>query len=119
MKTELKFGVTFITPEDGKRLKHKDGTDLFSSVMLGKYDSIDNYEEVDELWTPDTPDIPVEEPGEDIKIEPDEEGKIDYETAKKLMTALDTMKSRVVDITETNNMLLECLLEMSEVVYNA
>lgn len=117
MKIELRFGVTFLTPEPTKKLKRIDGNDLYSVVALAKSDSPENYEEVDEFWTPDYVP-PVEEPEEDLVVEPDEYGKISYEDAQKLLSTIDTMKGRIVSLQENNDMLVECILEMSEVIYN-
>ena len=120
MRSELRFGVTFLYPDETKRLKRIDGTDLYSVVALAKSDSPDNYEEVDEFWTPEyVPPTEEEEPEEELVIEPDEEGKISYEDAQKLLSTIGTMKGRIVSLQENNDMLTECILEMSEVVYNA
>ena len=120
MRIEQKFGITFLYPEPTKKIKRIDGYDLYSIVALAKDDSPNNYEEVDEFWYPDYVP-PVEEPEEDepLVIEPDEEGKISYEEAQKLLSTIDTMKGRIVSLQENNDMLTECILEMSEVVYNA
>ena len=118
MKIELRFGVTFLYPDETKKLKRVDGNDLYNVVALSKSDSPDNYEEVDELWSPDYVP-PVEEPEEELVFEPDYEGKISYEDAQKLLSTIDTMKGRIVSLQENNDMLTECILEMSEVVYNA
>lgn len=118
MKSELRFGVTFLTPEPNKRLKRVDGNDLYNIVALAKSDSPDNYEEVDEFWIPDYIPPVEEEPEEDLVIEPDYEGKISYEDAQKLLSTIDTMKGRIVSLQENNDMLVECILEMSEVIYN-
>lgn len=119
MKHEIKNNITFLYPDTGKKLKMLNGTDTYSVVILGKDDAEDNYEEVDELWTPDLPDIEEPELPEIPDITPDEEGKISYEDAKNLVDVLKTMQSRVIDIQKTNDMLTECVLEMSEVVYDS
>ena len=117
MQSEVKFGVTFLYPDPTKRLKKIDGTDLYIVVALAKDDSPDNYEEVDEFWSPDyVPEEPEEE--EPLEIIPDWEGKISYEDAQKLLSTIDTMKGRIVSLQENNDMLVECILEMSEVVYS-
>lgn len=120
MRSEVKFGVTFLYPDNTKKLKRVDGDELYSIVVLAKSDTQDNYEEVDELWTPEyvpPEETPTEE--EPIVIEPDEEGKISYEDAQKLLSTIDIMKRRIISLQENNDMLTGCILEMSEVVYNA
>lgn len=120
MRSEIRFGVTFLFPDETKKLKRIDGTDLYSVAVLAKSDSPDNYEEVDEFWTPDYVPPTFEEPeDEPLIIEPDYEGKISYEDAQKLISTIDTMKGRIVSLQENNDMLVECILEMSEVIYNA
>ena len=120
MRSELRFGVTFLFPDETKKLKRVDGNDLYNFVALAKSDSPDNYEEVDEFWSPDyvPPVIEEEEPEEDLVIEPDPEGRISYEDAQKLLSTIDTVKGRIVSLQENNDMLVECILEMSEVIYN-
>lgn len=90
------------------------GTDTYSVLILAKDDTQDNYEEVDSLWEPDLPEVP-----EVPEITPDENGKITYEDAQKLVDTIKEMQSRMVDMQESNTMLTECILEMSEVVYDA
>ena len=93
------------------------GTDTYSVLILAKDDTQDNYEEVDSLWEPDLPEVP--EVPEVPEITPDENGKINYEDAQKLVDTIKEMQSRMVDMQESNTMLTECILEMSEVVYDA
>ena len=117
MRTEVKNNITYLYPDSGKKLKLLDGTDTYSVLILAKDDTQDNYEEVDSLWEPDLPE--TETVPEVPEITPDENGKITYEDAKNLVDVLRTMQSRVIDIQKTNDMLTECVLEMSEVVYDA
>lgn len=119
MKQEIKNNITFLYPDAGKKLKMLEGMDTYSVVILSKDDIVDNYEEVDELWTPDLPEQTEPELPEVPDITPDEEGKISYEDAKNLVDVLKTMQSRVIDMQKTNDMLTECVLEMSEVVYDS
>lgn len=119
MKQEIKKNITFLYPDTGKKLKMIEGTDTYSVVILSKDDVADNYEEVDELWTPDLPEQAEPELPEIPDIIPDAEGKISYEDAKNLVDVLRTMQSRMIDMQESNTMLTECVLEMSEVVYDA
>lgn len=114
MKTEVKNNITYLYPDSGKRLKMLNGTDTYSVLILAKDDTQDNYEEVDSLWEPDLPEVP-----EVPEITPDENGKITYEDAQKLVDTIKEMQSRMVDMQESNTMLTECILEMSEVVYDA
>lgn len=72
---------------------------------------------MDSLWEPDLPEVP--EVPEVPEITPDENGKITYEDAQKLVDTIKEMQSRMVDMQESNTMLTECILEMSEVVYDA
>ena len=114
MKTEVKNNITYLYPDSGKRLKMLNGTDTYSVLILAKDDTQDNYEEVDSLLEPDLPEVP-----EVPEITPDENGKITYEDAQKLVDTIKEMQSRMVDMQESNTMLTECILEMSEVVYDA
>ena len=93
------------------------GTDTYSVLILAKDDAQDNYEEVDSLWEPGLPE--TETVPEVPEITPDENGKITYEDAQKLVDTIKEMQSRMVDMQESNTMLTECILEMSEVVYDA
>ena len=86
------------------------GTDTYSVLILAK-------DEVDSLWEPDLPE--TETVPEVPEITPDENGKITYEDAQKLVDTIKEMQSRMVDMQESNTMLTECILEMSEVVYDA
>lgn len=118
MRTEVKNNITYLYPDSGKRLKLLKGTDTYSVLILAKDDTQDNYEEVDSLWEPDLPEVPEITP-EVPEITPDENGKITYEDAQKLVDTIKEMQSRMVDMQESNTMLTECVLEMSEVVYDA
>lgn len=118
MRTEVKNNITYLYPDSGKRLKLLNGTDTYSVLILAKDDMQDNYEEVDSLWKPDLPEVPEITP-EVPEITPDENGKITYEDAQKLVDTIKEMQSRMVDMQESNTMLTECILEMSEVVYDA
>lgn len=115
MRTEVKNNIIYLYPDSGKRLKMLNGTDTYSVLILAKDDTQDNYEEVDSLWEPDLPETAPEVP----EITPDENGKITYEDAQKLVDTIKEMQSRMVDMQESNTMLTECILEMSEVVYDA
>jgi hypothetical protein len=117
VKTEVKNNITYLYPDSGKRLKMLNGTDTYSVLILAKDDTQDNYEEVDSLWEPDLPE--TETVPEVPEITPDENGKITYEDAQKLVDTIKEMQSRMVDMQESNTMLTECILEMSEVVYDA
>ena len=119
MKIEVKNGIAYLYPDTGKRLKLLNGTDTYSVVILAKDDTEDNYEEVDSLWEPDLPESDTENVPEVPAITPDENGKITYEDAQKLVDTIKEMQSRMVDMQESNTMLTECVLEMSEVVYDA
>jgi hypothetical protein len=118
VRTEVKNNITYLYPDSGKRLKMLNGTDTYSVLILAKDDMQDNYEEVDSLWEPDLPEAAPEVP-EVPEITPDENGKITYEDAQKLVDTIKEMQSRMVDMQESNTMLTECILEMSEVVYDA
>ena len=119
MRTEVKNNITYLYPDSGKRLRLLNGTDTYSVLILAKDDTQDNYEEVDELWTPDLPEQTEPELPEIPDVTPDSDGKISYEDAKNLVDVLRTMQSRVIDMQKTNDMLTECVLEMSEVVYDS
>ena len=100
MRVVVNQGVTFLYPEENKKIKRVDGNSLFSIVALAKSDVKENYEEVDELWTPETE---VTTNSLDIideinNIEPDSQGKISYEDAQKIINAVNIMAKRVVEL---------------------
>lgn len=100
MRVVVNQGVTFLYPEENKKIKRVDGNSLFSIVALAKSDVKENYEEVDELWTPETE---VTTNSYDIideinNIEPDSQGKISYEDAQKIINAVNIMAKRVVEL---------------------
>lgn len=115
MKTKELNGLTYLYPEDGKKLKLLNDDYLFSVVILCKNDSLDNYEEVDELWKPDNDDKELMQPPD---LQPDYDGKISYDDALKLVEVINTMQSKMVKLQESNEILKGCILEMSEVVYD-
>nr|DAE15525.1 MAG TPA: hypothetical protein [Podoviridae sp. ctZ5d16] len=116
MRTEQKYNLTWLYPDENKVIvKVGDETgERYSSLVLAKDDSPENYTEIDIL----TPEIPVEPEVPPIEIIPDPEGKITYEDAKKLLDTIAVMQDRVVTLQESNDMLTECILEMSQVVYS-
>lgn len=110
-------GYTELLAEPGKVIVKVGTTSPGSTAMvLAVSDSPDNYEEIDELaeGLPEEPITPEEPPYE---IVPDPEGKIDYETAQRLMNDIVLLKQRTLELQETNEMLTECLLEVSSVIY--
>lgn len=108
MKTEIKNGVTYVYPEDNKKLKLKNSDTTFSIVILAKDDSVDNYEEVDSLWEPNLPNISDNNELINVaNITPDIDGKLSYEDASKLINTVKEMQSRMISLQETNNILLE------------
>lgn len=74
------------------------------AVVLAKSDRPKNWEEIDEL----AEDIPqavilsendiLEEP--EYEIIPDEDGKIDFETAQKLQNDIQLLKKRMLEVVE-------------------
>lgn len=99
MRVEVNNGVTFLYPDMNKKLKRIDDNTLLSAVALAKSDIKENYEEVDELWTPELENIT--EPYElfdDLIIEPDSEGKVNYEDVKLIVAALNIVKKRIIDM---------------------
>lgn len=100
MKVEVTNGVTFLYPDEHKKLKRLNDNSLFSIVALAKSDVPENYEEVDELWTPDADEsINSDDLFEDINhIEPDAQGKVDYSDVRKLVDAMNIMKRRFIEL---------------------
>ena len=99
MKVEVINGVTFLYPDMNKKLKRINDNTLLSAVALAKSDVKENYEEVDELWTPELDKIT--EPFDlfdDIIIEPDAQGKVNYEDVKLIVDALNIVKKRIIDM---------------------
>ena len=101
MRVEVNNGITFLYPDEHKKLKKINDNSLLSAVALAVSDVKENYEEVDELWTPETeiPAIDPEDLFEDINhIEPDAQGKVDYTDVKKLVDAMNIMKRRFIEL---------------------
>ena len=121
MRQESKFGLTFLHAYESKKLRKKNGTVLYGVVALSKHDSIDNYEEVDELWSPDTIEIDVTDDNIDLdtdisNIIPDENGNISYEDAKKLIDELTTVKKRILNLQKTNTEILKVIEDIKSFV---
>ena len=121
MRQESKFGLTFLHADESKKLRKKNGTVLYGVVALSKHDSIDNYEEVDELWSPDTIEIDVTDDNIDLdtdisNIIPDENGNISYEDAKKLIDELTTVKKRILNLQKTNTEILKVIEDIKSFV---
>lgn len=117
MITKLLGSIVIYYPNEKKKFRKKESKELYSAIILAADDSIDNYEEVDELWTPGQTEKP-EEPEEKIDIIPDEEGRISYDDAQRLLNSINVMKDRMTSLQESNDLLTECILEVSEMVYN-
>lgn len=100
MKVEVMNGVTFLYPDEHKKLKKIDDDSLFSAVALAKSDVKENYEEVDELWTPEVKEsTDSDDLFEDInRIEPDAQGKVDYSDVRKIVDAMNIMKRRFIEL---------------------
>lgn len=101
MRVEVLNGVTFLYPDEHKKIKRLDDNSLFSNVALAKSDSPENYEEVDELWTPESDDSRdlADDLFEDInRIEPDAQGKVEYSDVRKIVDAMNIMKKRVIEL---------------------
>ncbi len=100
MRVEILNGVTFLHPEENKKLKRIDGNSLFGVVALAKSDVKENYEEVDEFWLPETDEsIDSDELFEDLnRIEPDSQGKVDYSDVRKIVDAMNIMKRRFIEL---------------------
>lgn len=101
MKVEVKSGITFLYADPQMRIKHKNKDKLYGSLALAKSDSPDNYEEVDELWGTDIESAPeIEEP---LNINPDENGKISYSDAQKLVDTITILRKRTIDLQVENH----------------
>lgn len=105
MKILNKPGFTELQASENKVLVPKGQTTCgVKAVVLAKSDSPENWEEIDEL----VGDIPqavilsendiLDEP--EYEIIPDEEGKIDYETAQKMQRDMQMLKRRMLEIVE-------------------
>ena len=53
----------------------------------------------------------MEEPDPPYEVIPDENGKIDYETAMKMKNDIDLLKQRTLSLQETNAALLQQILK--------
>lgn len=78
------------------------------AVKISKEEYLDLRSQLDSGLTPTEPE--PEPPEEEPEVEPPEE------PAENVMTP-EEMRRRIIELTERNQMLEECLLEMSEVVY--
>ena len=116
MRIENKNGIIYLYPDTGKLLARPGEKTGSTMMILGKSDSPENYTEIDELEE-ELPDEPVE-PEPPYEVVPDQDGKIDYETAQKLMKDITLMKQRTLSLQESNDMLTECLLEISGIIYD-
>ena len=117
MRIENKNGIVYLYPDPGKLLARPGETTGSTLMILGKSDRPENYAEIDELEE-GLPEVPVEEPDLTYEVVPDEDGKIDYETAQKLMKDITLMKQRTLSLQESNDMLTESLLEISGIIYD-
>lgn len=105
MKILKKPGFTELEADENKLLVPKgQTTGGAKAVVLAKSDSPENWEEIDELaeglpqvTTLSENDI-LEEPA--YEIIPDEDGKIDFETAQKLQKDIQLLKKRMLGIVE-------------------
>ena len=100
MRVEIVNGVKFLYPDENKKLKRIDGDSLFGAVALAISDIQENYEEVDEFWTPEIEEtIDSDDLFEDINnIEPDAQGKVDYSDVRKIVDAMNIMKRRFIEL---------------------
>ena len=100
MRVEVKNDITFLYPDENKKLKRINDNSLLSAVALAHSDTAENYEEVDELWTPEEDNsIDPDYLFEDInRIEPDDQGKVDYSDVRKLVDAMNIMKRRFIEL---------------------
>lgn len=110
MRIENKNGIIYLYPDPGKLLARPGETTGSTLMILGKSDNPENYTEIDELEE-GLPEEPVEEPDPPYEVIPDEDGKIDYETAQKLMKDITLMKQRTLSLQETNAALLQQILK--------
>ena len=117
MRIENKNGIIYLYPDPGKLLARPGETTGSTLMILGVSDRPENYTEIDEL-AEGLPEEPVEEPDPPYEVIPDENGKIDYETAQKLMNDIILLKQRTLSLQESNDMLTECLLEVSGIIYD-
>lgn len=105
MKILKKPGFTELQADENKVLVPKGQTaGGVKAVVLAKSDSPKNWEEIDEL-AEDLPQVMalaendiLEEP--EYEIIPDEDGKIDFETAQKLQNDIQLLKKRMLEIVE-------------------
>lgn len=117
MQIIQKPGYTELLADPGKLIVKVGTTSPGSTAMvLAVSDSPDNYEEIDEL-AEGLPAEPVEPEDPPYEIVPDPDGKIDYETAQRIMNDITALKQRTVELQADNNILTECLLEVSTLIY--
>ena len=109
MRIENKNGIIYLYPDPGKLLARPGEKTGSTMMILGKSDSPENYTEIDELEE-ELPDEPVD-PEPPYEVVPDEDGKIDYETAMKMKNDIDLLKRRTLSLQETNAALLQRIQE--------
>lgn len=105
MKILKKPGFTELQADENKVLIPKGQTaGGAKAVVLAKSDRPKNWEEIDEL-AEDLPQVMalaendiLEEP--EYEIIPDEDGKIDFETAQKLQNDIQLLKKRMLEVVE-------------------
>lgn len=105
MKILKKPGFTELQAGEGKVLVPKGQTEGGAkAVVLAKSDSPENWEEIDELAEGLSQLMTIEEgdilEAPEYEIIPDEEGKIDYETAQKIQNDIQLLKRRMLGIVE-------------------
>lgn len=111
MQIIQKPGYTELLADPGKLIVKVGTTSPGSTAMvLAVSDSPDNYEEIDEL-AEGLPEEPVEPEDPPYEIVPDPEGKIDYETAQRLMRDITVLKQRTVELQKVNDALVRNALE--------
>ena len=111
-----KYNLTWLYPDENKVIvKVGDETgERYSSLVLAKDDSPENYTEIDIL----TPKSPWSQKCHPLRSSPIQKVKSPTRMPKKLLDTIAVMQDRVVTLQESNDMLTECILEMSQVVYS-
>lgn len=66
---------------------------------------------------PEEPEPPEDEPGPDVPEEPERPQEEITMTRAEMTKAIKTLQEQNAELHSTNEMLLECLMEMSEFVY--
>jgi len=108
--------ATGVVSSDGSTIYHIDGAPFLGDyadvviVCIEEAEAVQLKEQLDIGNVPAEPDPPI--------TEPENPGEEDTGTEETPVMGAAAMRQRIIDLENQNAMLVECLLEMSEVVYS-